>query len=121
MTDAALVPPPRTHPHRHFGVLAPKSPLRVALTAVALAATAQPGWVQAKPVITTKGATGWVFGLVYFDLNVSFSSFPMLFWGTHELGLTRHHLVRCGDGVVAQRTSERRLSHWLSPCHVMII
>jgi hypothetical protein len=33
---AALVPPPRTHRHRYFGVLAPNSPLRAA--AVALAA-----------------------------------------------------------------------------------
>ena len=36
---AALVPPPRTHRNRHFGVLAPNSPLRAA--AVALAAPAQ--------------------------------------------------------------------------------
>ena len=44
---AALVPPPRTHRHRYFGVLAPNSPLRAAVTAMALAApalqaTAQP-------------------------------------------------------------------------------
>lgn len=30
---AALVPPPRTHRHRYFGVLAPISPLRAAVTA----------------------------------------------------------------------------------------
>ena len=36
---AALVPPPRTHRHRYFGVLAPNSPLRAA--AVALAAPAK--------------------------------------------------------------------------------
>ncbi|HEJ1573308.1 TPA: transposase, partial [Pseudomonas aeruginosa] len=28
---AALVPPPRTHRHRYFGVLAPNSPLRAAV------------------------------------------------------------------------------------------
>jgi hypothetical protein len=28
---AALVPPPRTHRHRYFGVLAPNSPLRCAV------------------------------------------------------------------------------------------
>jgi hypothetical protein len=43
---AALVPPPRTHRHRYFGVLAPNSPLRAAVTAMACAptprATAQP-------------------------------------------------------------------------------
>jgi hypothetical protein len=32
---AALVPPPRTHRHRYFGVLAPNSPLRAAVTAMA--------------------------------------------------------------------------------------
>jgi hypothetical protein len=36
---AALVPPPRTHRHRYFGVLAPNSPLGAA--AVALAAPAK--------------------------------------------------------------------------------
>jgi hypothetical protein len=47
---AALVPPPRTHRHRYFGVLAPNSPLRAAVTALAsllrrqaTVETAQPG------------------------------------------------------------------------------
>jgi hypothetical protein len=39
---AALVPPPRVHRHRYFGVLAPNSPLRAAVTALALAATTPP-------------------------------------------------------------------------------
>ena len=39
---ATLVPPPRVHRHRYFGVLAPNSPLRAAVTALALAATAPP-------------------------------------------------------------------------------
>ena len=38
---AALVPPPHPHRHRYFGVLAPNSPLRSAVTAMA-AAPAQP-------------------------------------------------------------------------------
>ena len=38
---AALVPPPRTHQHRYFGVLAPNSPLRAAVTAMALPASVQ--------------------------------------------------------------------------------
>lgn len=38
---AALVPPPRTHRHRYFGVLAPNSPLRAAVVAMAVAAPAQ--------------------------------------------------------------------------------
>ncbi len=32
---AQLVPPPRTHRHRYYGVLAPNSPLRAAVTAMA--------------------------------------------------------------------------------------
>ena len=39
---AALVPPPRVHRHRYFGVLAPNSPLRTAVIALALAATTSP-------------------------------------------------------------------------------
>ena len=42
---AALVPPPRTHRHRYFGVLAPNSPLRAAAVALAAPmpqATAEP-------------------------------------------------------------------------------
>ena len=34
---AALAPPARTHRHRYFGVLAPHSPLRAAVTALAQA------------------------------------------------------------------------------------
>jgi len=39
---AALVPPPRVHRHRYFGVLAPNSPLRAAITALAPAAAPTP-------------------------------------------------------------------------------
>ena len=39
---AALVPLPRTHRHRYFGVLAPNSPLRAAVTAMAAAAVSAP-------------------------------------------------------------------------------
>ena len=53
---AALVPPPRTHRHRYFGVLAPNSPLRAA--AVALAAPAKQVVVQTEPVATGDGAPG---------------------------------------------------------------
>jgi hypothetical protein len=58
---AALVPPPRTHRHRYFGVLAPNSPLRAAVTA--LAAPAQPAKqvvVQTEPAATGVGAPGVV-------------------------------------------------------------
>ena len=51
---AALVPPPRTHRHRYFGVLAPNSPLRAA--AVALAAPAKQVVVQADPANIREGA-----------------------------------------------------------------
>ncbi len=40
---AALVPPPRTHRHRYYGVLAPASPLRAVVTAMAQAGPAQGG------------------------------------------------------------------------------
>ena len=44
---AALVPPPRTHRHRYFGVLAPNSSLRAAVTALAQPAAPQPATVEA--------------------------------------------------------------------------
>jgi len=52
---AALVPPPRTHRHRYFGVLAPNSPLRAAVTA--MAAAAQAVTVQAESTATVQAAT----------------------------------------------------------------
>jgi hypothetical protein len=57
---AALVPPPRTHRHRYFGVLAPNSPLRDAVTVFATPAqqvTVQTD-VQTGPPGTGEGATG---------------------------------------------------------------
>src|SRR5450830_484215 len=53
---AALVPPPRTHRHRYFGVLAPNSPLRASVTAMAmvLAAPAQ----QAAAGVVPQGNAG---------------------------------------------------------------
>ena len=53
---AALVPPPRTHRHRYFGVLAPNSPLRASVTA--MAAPAQQVTVQAGQTDTGDGAHG---------------------------------------------------------------
>jgi hypothetical protein len=38
---AALIPPPRRHRHRYYGVLAPNAPLRAAVTALAALAGAQ--------------------------------------------------------------------------------
>jgi len=55
---AALVPPPRTHRHRYFGVLAPNSPLRASVTA--MAAPAQQASVQTGQVDTSEGAPGVV-------------------------------------------------------------
>ena len=46
---AALVPPPRLHRHRYFGVLAPNSPLRTAVTALAPGATTPPPAPIAEP------------------------------------------------------------------------
>jgi len=55
---AALVPPPRTHRHRYFGVLAPNSALRAAVTA--LAAPAKQVVVQTEPANMSEGAPGMV-------------------------------------------------------------
>ena len=52
---AALVPPPRIHRHRYFGVLAPNSPLRAAVVAMALAA---PMPVQQAAAQTVQTGTG---------------------------------------------------------------
>jgi hypothetical protein len=46
---AALVPPPRIHRHRHFGVLAPNAPLRAAVTALAPGATTAPPAANDEP------------------------------------------------------------------------
>lgn len=53
-TTVALVPPLRTHRHRYFGVLAPNSPLRAAVTA--LAAPMQPA--KAEPATAGESAPG---------------------------------------------------------------
>jgi len=53
---AALVPPPRTHRHRYFGVLAPNSPLRASVTAMAV--PAQQVTAQTGKIGTGEGAPG---------------------------------------------------------------
>jgi hypothetical protein len=53
---AALVSPPRIHRHRYFGVLAPNSPLRTAVTALAPAATTAPRAPNPQPA--TRRRTG---------------------------------------------------------------
>src|SRR5450830_230379 len=50
---AALVPPPRTHRHRYYGVLAPNSPLRDAVTALVAPVQALP-----LPVLPAQAAVG---------------------------------------------------------------
>ena len=52
---AALVPPPRTHRHRYFGVLAPNSPLRAAVTALAAPVQALPLPTQSAPCAKGEG------------------------------------------------------------------
>ena len=52
---AALVPPPRTHRHRYFGVLAPNSPLRAAVTAMAAPAQVLPLPASPAPCGTGEG------------------------------------------------------------------
>jgi hypothetical protein len=55
---AALVPPPRRHWHRYYGVLAPNSPLRSAVTA--LAAPMQHAAALAHTATTSQGLPGLV-------------------------------------------------------------
>jgi hypothetical protein len=52
---AALIPPPRRHRYRYYGVLAPNSPLREAVTALAQPAedTAAPAMIGASPSAAT--------------------------------------------------------------------
>ena len=52
---AALVPPPRTHRHRYFGVLTPNSPLRAAVTALAAPAQVLPLPASPAPCGTGEG------------------------------------------------------------------
>ena len=49
---AALIPPPRRHRHRYFGVLAPNAPLRSAVTALARVGIGTPVTVVAAPAPT---------------------------------------------------------------------
>jgi hypothetical protein len=53
---AALIPPPRRHRHRYYGVLAPNAPLRAAVTALAGAENETP-IVAAAPAPTPPGTT----------------------------------------------------------------
>ena len=52
---AALVPPPRTHRQRYFGVLAPNSPHRAAVVSLAQGAVVHPAQVQAEPASSGVG------------------------------------------------------------------
>jgi hypothetical protein len=52
---ASLVHPPRTHRHRYFGVLAPNSPLRAAVTAMAAPVQAVPLQTQSAPCAKDEG------------------------------------------------------------------
>ena len=61
---APLVPPPRIHGHRYFGVLAPNSPLRPAVTALAPAAAAAPPATppdptEAEPAVRRAARLAW--------------------------------------------------------------
>jgi hypothetical protein len=59
---AALVPSPRTHRHRYYGALAPHSPLRMAVTALAQAAPSQLVKVQVDPATANDGVGGFLPG-----------------------------------------------------------
>jgi hypothetical protein len=88
---AALVPPPRTHRHRYFGVLAPNSPLRPAVTALAQDAVVQPAQpakppppAQAEPASADTGEGVVALGagdplLVWIDLSIGAGCCSALF------------------------------------------
>jgi Putative transposase len=59
---AALVPPPSTHRHRNFGVLALNSPFRAAVTTMAQEAPSQPVKVPAEPTTEGYGVPGFTPG-----------------------------------------------------------
>ena len=103
---AALVPPPRTHRHRTFGVLAPNSPLRASVTAMAQAVPAQIESVQVESATTSAGAPGVA------PLDNAFEARPdpvapkrspaHYLWAV----LIARFLITCGtDRSYAQRTS----------------
>ncbi len=66
LNEAAFVPPPRTHRHRYYGVLAPNSPLRAAVTAMAQVAqvvTPDVGSAVTESANTAAGSAGGVPGV----------------------------------------------------------
>jgi hypothetical protein len=67
---AALVPPPRVHRHRYFGVLAPNSPLRTAVTTLAPAAATTapaPNPPAAEPTHRQAARLAWALLLARID------------------------------------------------------
>jgi hypothetical protein len=74
---AAVVPPPRVHHHRYFGVLAPNSPLRTAVTGLALTATSSPPAPNPQPAAVPAhrraARNAWARLLVRIDV-----AFPLL-------------------------------------------
>ena len=56
--SATLIPPPRIHRHRYYGVLAPNAPLRAAAVAMAQAQLPADETVVDAPVIGSSGGGG---------------------------------------------------------------
>jgi len=77
---AVLVPPPRLHRHRNFGVLAPNSPLRTTVTALAPGATTAPPAPNAQPAAEPahRRAARYAWALL---LARIYAVFVMLFLG----------------------------------------
>ena len=103
---AALVPPPRTHRHRYFGVLAPNSPLRASVTAMVLAAPTLQAAAQTGQVGTSEGASG--VAPVGQTVQTQPVSAPPKRSPAHYLWalLIARFLISCGtDRSYAQRTS----------------
>ena len=106
---AALVPPPRTHRHRYFGVLAPNSPHRASATALAVQ-TPQPPQVQAEPATDGAGAHDGDLSAHEAFLFLTADGDPALFVG---LTLTPRHvaLLRVASRRIGVRLPIRLLFH----------
>lgn len=74
---AALVPPPRIHRHRYFGVLAPNAPLRTAITALAPATTTSPPAPKRQPAVEPTHRRGTRYAWAALLARI-FEVFPLL-------------------------------------------
>ena len=105
---AALVPPPRTHRHRYFGVLAPNSPLRASVTA--FATPAQQVTVQTVQTDTGEGAHGVLPQPTQPEPVPPKRSPSHYLWTASRHTSPRHAGHRCGVNVMRRRANRSKSS-----------